>query len=53
MVGYTKGGYGKNLWEQDLQIDISIQDRGNNIASVKVVTAHYYEYLHLAKTSDG
>ena len=53
MVGYTKGGYGANLREENLQIDISILDQGDNVASVKVVTPHYYEYLHLAKTSDG
>jgi len=50
MVSYTRNGYGKQLWEKDLNIEVTVLDYHMNIASVLVVTPHYYEYLHLAKT---
>lgn len=49
MVSYTISGYGERLWQQDLNIKVVIIDCFNDIASVKVMTPHYYEYLHLAK----
>ena len=53
MVGYTRGGYGERLWTEGSKIDVVILDYFKNIASVKVITPHYYEYLHLAKTGDN
>ncbi len=49
MVSYTRSGYGERLWQQDLNIKVEILDCFKDIASVKVMTPHYYEYLHLAK----
>jgi hypothetical protein len=49
MVGYTGGGYGANLWHDNLNIEVIVLDYYKNIASVKVTTPHYYEYLHLIK----
>ena len=49
MISYTKSGYGKSLWTKDMDIEITVLDFRNNIASVKVITPHYYEYLHLIK----
>jgi len=49
MVSYTKSGYGERLWQNDLNIDVIVLDYFKNIASVKVTTPHYYEYLHIAK----
>ena len=50
MVAYTRGGYGERLWTEGSQIEVVVLDCFQNIASVKVITPHYYEYLHLAKT---
>ena len=52
MVSYTRSGYGERLWQQGLNIEIVILDCYKDIASVKVTTPHYYEYLHLAKMED-
>ena len=52
MVSYTKSRYGERLWQQDLNINVEIMDCFKDIASVKVMTPHYYEYLHLAKMED-
>ena len=52
MVMYTGGGYGKDLWSEDHSIEVIILDFFKNIASVKVITPDYYEYLHLAKMDD-
>lgn len=49
MIWYTKGGYGVNLWKDGLNIEIIVLDHYKDIASVKVITPHYYEYLHLIK----
>lgn len=49
MVSYTKSGYGARLWHDDLNIDVIVLDYFKDIASVKVTTPHYYEYLHIAK----
>ena len=53
MVAYTQHGYGTGLWRKGMQIEVIILDHFKDIASVKVVTPHYYEYLHLAKTDDA
>ena len=52
MVAYTQHGYGTNLWRKGMQIEVIILDHFRYIATVKVVTPHYYEYLHLAKPGD-
>jgi len=52
MVMYTGAGYGKDLWRENLNIEVIVLDFYKNIASVKVITPDYYEYLHLAKMDD-
>jgi hypothetical protein len=49
MIAYTKGGYGRGLWRKGFKIEVFILDHFEDVASVKVVAPHYYEYLHLAK----
>lgn len=49
MVIYTGGGYGESLWDDKYEIEVILLDYLENIASVKVVAPHYYEYLHLVK----
>ena len=53
MIAFTRGQYGTALWRKDLAIEVVVLDQSRHIASVKVVTPHYYEYLHLAKTERG
>jgi hypothetical protein len=53
MISYTRSGYGKQLWEENLDIKVTVLDQHDNIASVLVVSPHYYEYLHLAKTDNA
>ena len=50
MISYTKTGYGERLWEKGMEIEVIVLDYYKNIASVKVITKDYYEYLHLIKT---
>lgn len=52
MISYTKSGYGKSLWTKDMDIEVTILDFRYNIASVKVISQHYYEYLHLIKIDE-
>jgi ABC-type proline/glycine betaine transport system ATPase subunit len=52
MLIFTKQGYGKSLWQKEQKIEVIVLDHYKNIASVKVVAPHYYEYLHLAKIED-
>ncbi len=52
MISYTKNGYGKELWIKDMNIEVTVLDFRNNISSVKVITPHYYEYLHLVKSDE-
>lgn len=49
MVRYTVNGYGKNLWREGSRIEVSVLDHYKDIATVKVVSPDYYEYLHLAR----
>ena len=49
MIAYTRHGYGTGLWHEDMKIEVIVLDYFKDIASVKVITPHYYEYLHLAK----
>ena len=52
MVMYTGAGYGKDLWHENLNIEVIVLDFYKNIATVKVITPDYYEYFHLAKMDD-
>jgi len=52
MISWTRSGYGKPLWTNDMDIKVTVLDFRNNIASVKVITKHYYEYLQLSKIDD-
>ena len=49
MIRYTDIGYGTSLYRKGQKIDVRVLDYYKNIASVKVTSLHYYEYLHLAK----
>jgi hypothetical protein len=49
MISYTRSGYGTRLWEQGHEIEVTVLDHHENIASVLVVSPHYHEYLHLAR----
>ena len=49
MVRYTINGYGLNLWPEGGRIEVTILDHFKQIASVRVTSPNYYEYLHLAK----
>ncbi len=49
MKYWTGHGYGKDLWRDTHKIDVTILDHFKGIASVKVVTPDYWEYLHLLK----
>ena len=49
MVRYTINCYGKNLWREGARIHVYVLDHYKDIATVKVVSPDYYEYLHLAK----
>ncbi len=53
MIAYTQHGVGTGLWRKGMDIEVVILDQFKDIASVKVVSPHYYEYLHLAKMADG
>ncbi len=52
MISYTKGGYGKDLWQDNSSIEVVVMDLYKNIASVKVIAPHYWEYLHLVKIDE-
>lgn len=49
MIRYTDSGYGASLYRRGQKIDVMVLDYFKNIASVKVTSPHYYEYLHLVK----
>jgi hypothetical protein len=54
MVKLTAEGEGREAAAgRTLDIDIEIEDVSEDIASVTVRTAVYYEYLHLVQTPDG
>jgi hypothetical protein len=50
MVELTREGAGK---PDAGEIQISIEDVGEDIASVTVLGGPYHEYVHLVHTSDG
>lgn len=49
MINYTSNGGGQGSLLKDEIIDVTVLDYHKSIASVKVLTPHYYEYLHLIK----
>jgi len=52
MISYTAGGYGKRLCGGECDITVVILDYYQKMANVKVISPHYYEYLHLVKMND-
>ena len=50
MISYTKSGYGKELWNNNSKIKIIILDHYKNIATVKVLTPHYYPENRIKRT---
>jgi hypothetical protein len=52
MVAWTREGWAKGLWRDGMNIGVEVLDFYKNIASVKVISYHYYEYLHLMKIKD-
>jgi len=49
MVGWTKEGGGSDLPEEDKTYEIEVFDHFRHIATAKVVSHKYIDYLHLAK----
>jgi len=49
LVQGTRAGYGKNTPREKRQMDVSILDIFENVASVKIVATDWVDYLHLAK----
>jgi hypothetical protein len=52
MVEWTSAGEGVRE-AADRSLDVSVPDVHGEIASVRVGSALYYEYLHLVRTDDG
>lgn len=52
MIELTRRGEGKGD-AADRRLDIEVADVFEDIASVTVRSAPYYEYLHLVRTRDG
>jgi len=52
MVTFTEEGGGSDVGKPGLKFDISILDVFRHIASVKVLSYEYMDYLHLAKIND-
>jgi hypothetical protein len=53
MVGWTDEGGGSDISKEDQIYDIEVYDHFRHIASVKVVSHKYVDYLHLAKIDGG
>jgi len=49
MIEYTRGGGGKEKISGKPQIDVRILDMAQSIASLKVTSPHYTDYLQIAK----
>jgi hypothetical protein len=52
MVGWTRDGGGSTAVAHERMFEITIQDVFRHIASVKVLSHPYMDYLHVAKFSD-
>ena len=53
MIEWTSGGRGKALDLGDRQIEVKIDGIHDEIASARVHSAVYVDYLQLVKTADG
>ncbi len=49
LVQYTREAYGKKTPEDERQMDVTILDKYENVASVKIVATAWIDYLHVAK----
>jgi hypothetical protein len=49
LVQYTKAAYGKNTPKEERQMDVTILDKYENVASVKIVATAWIDYLHVAR----
>ena len=49
MVSFTEEGGGSDVGEAGLKFEITILDAFRHVASVKVLSYEYMDYLHLAK----
>lgn len=52
MVGWTRDGEGRTTVPEDREFDITIEDVFRHIASVRVLSSPYMDYLHVAKIGD-
>ena len=52
MVGYTKDGGGKDIPREKVYYKVEIRDIDDEMASVRVDSFGYLDYLHLVK-DDG
>ena len=52
MVNWTGSGFGKSFWSNTHKIEIVVLDFYKSVASVKVITPDYWEYLHLIKIDE-
>ena len=49
LVQYTREGYGKRTPKEERQMDVTILDIYENVASVKVIAKDWIDYLHVAR----
>lgn len=49
LVQYTRTGYGKQTPVEKRQMDVTILDKFENVAMVKVVATDWIDYLHVAR----
>jgi hypothetical protein len=52
MVGWTRDGEGRTTVARERTFDIEVQDVFRHIASVRVLSSPYMDYLHVAKIGD-
>ena len=49
LVQYTRAEYGKKTLKEERQMDVTILDKYENVASVKIVATAWIDYLHVAR----
>lgn len=52
MVGWTRAGEGRTDVAEERMFEIAIDDVFRHIAAVRVLSAPYMDYLHIAKLND-
>jgi len=52
MVGWTRAGEGRTVVAQERTFEITIDDVYRHIATVRVLSTPYMDYLHIAKLDD-